>query len=57
VAGGGATPAGDALVTYAGLLCDGRIETFWYVVADTALSAAAECAPARVKKSSIDGAR
>src|SRR3954469_25228024 len=31
---GGATPKGDMIVSYSGLLRDGRLETLWYVVAD-----------------------
>ena len=50
LAGGGVTPAGDAMVTYTGLLREGRLETLWYVVADAALSAATEGEPAKVKK-------
>jgi hypothetical protein len=34
-AGGGATPKGDMIVSYSGLLRDGRLETLWYVVADS----------------------
>lgn len=50
LAAGGKAPAGDMVVTYAGLLRDGRIQTLWYVVADAALKADAEGAPAKVKK-------
>jgi hypothetical protein len=45
-AGGGVTPAGDAVVSYTGLLRDGKMETLWYVIADAALKAAKEGAPA-----------
>ncbi len=48
--GGGVARGGDALVTYTGLLRDGRLETLWYVVADTALSARGEGDPARLMK-------
>jgi len=50
LAGGGTATAGDAIVTYTGLLRDGRLETLWYVVADAALSAAKEGEPAKVKQ-------
>ena len=49
-AGGGATPAGDMVVSYTGLLREGRMETLWYVVADSALAAPHEGAPAELKK-------
>jgi hypothetical protein len=45
-AGGGVTPAGDGLVSYTGLLRDGKMETLWYVVADSALGASSEGVPA-----------
>lgn len=47
---GGRTAAGDAVVTYTGLLREGKLETLWYVAADTALTAAHEGAPAEMKK-------
>jgi hypothetical protein len=50
LAGGGKTPAGDMVVTYTGLLREDRMETLWYVVADAALGATAEGAPATLKK-------
>jgi hypothetical protein len=46
-AGGGATPGGDVLVSYTGLLRDGRMETLWYVVTD---SVPAGGAPATLEK-------
>jgi Avidin family len=50
LAGGGTTPAGDAIVTYTGLLREGRVETLWYVVADAAVSSPADGAPGKVTK-------
>jgi hypothetical protein len=50
LAGGGKTAAGDAIVSYTGLLRDGRMETLWYVVADAAIVAPCEGAPGRVEK-------
>ena len=49
-AGGGVTPAGDGLVSYTGLLRDGKMETLWFVVADAALKAPKEGAPATRRK-------
>lgn len=37
ISGGGMTQAGDMLVTYAGLLREGKLETLWYVVADSVI--------------------
>jgi hypothetical protein len=48
ITGGAATPAGDMLVTYTGLLRDGRLETLWFVAADAALTASKEGVPARI---------
>src|SRR4051812_2579756 len=48
-AGGGRTPAGDAVVSYTGLLRDGKMETLWYVVADAAIKAE-EGKPGRIEK-------
>jgi hypothetical protein len=45
--GGGATPRGDMLVSYTGLLRGGRMETLWYVVAD---SLPEEGEPGTIKK-------
>lgn len=41
VAGGGRTAAGDAVVSYTGLLRNGKMETLWFLVADAAIKAAA----------------
>ncbi len=49
VAGGNAK-AGGMVVTYTGLLREGRIETLWSVVADAQFSAPAEGEPARIQK-------
>jgi len=38
------------VVTYTGLLRNGKLETLWYVVADAALGATAEGQPARARK-------
>ena len=50
LAAGGKSAAGDMVVTYAGLLRDGKLETLWFVVADAALGASAEGEPARARK-------
>jgi hypothetical protein len=47
---GGETPAGDAAVSYTGLVRDGKMETLWFVVADSAIRAAAEGAPGKKEK-------
>lgn len=47
VSGGG--PQGQIVVTYTGLLRDGRMETLWHLVASEKLTADAEGAPARKK--------
>ncbi len=47
---GGRARFGDMVVTYTGLLREGRLETLWYVVADTVLSAEREGAPAETRK-------
>jgi Avidin family len=49
-AGAGATAAGDAAVSYTGLLRDGKMETMWFVVADSAIKAPAEGAPGKREK-------
>src|SRR3954468_7234929 len=36
---GGVTPAGDSVVSYTGLLRDGKMETLWFVAADAAVKA------------------
>jgi hypothetical protein len=50
LAAGGRSAAGDMVVTYTGLLRDGKLETLWYVVADAALGAGVEGEAARVRK-------
>jgi hypothetical protein len=47
---GGETAAGDAAVSYTGLLRDGKMETMWFVVADSVIKAAAEGEPGRREK-------
>jgi Avidin family len=42
--------AGPAAVSYTGLLRDGKLEALWHTVADQALMAAEEGAPARITK-------
>ncbi|WP_424682722.1 hypothetical protein [Frateuria sp. YIM B11624] len=49
-AGAGSTPAGDMVVSYTGLLRDGRMETLWYVAADSMLTPPSDGAPAALKK-------
>lgn len=49
-AGTGATPAGDMVVSYIGLLRDGRMETLWYVAADSVLTPPSDGAAAALKK-------
>jgi hypothetical protein len=39
MSGGGRTPAGDAVACYTGLLRNGRMETLWFVCADSAIKA------------------
>lgn len=46
----GSSSAGDRVVSYAGLLRHGKMETAWFVVADQALSAAREGDPAKPKQ-------
>jgi hypothetical protein len=48
-AGGGRTPAGDAVVSYTGLMRDGKLETLWYIAADAAIKAE-EGKPGKVEK-------
>lgn len=43
------SPTGDRVVSYTGLLRDGKMETAWFVVADKVLSAGREGEPARLK--------
>ena len=44
--GGGIAPAGDMVVSYTGLLREGRLETLWHLAADSTLSAKGEGEPA-----------
>jgi len=46
----GKTAAGDAAVSYTGLLRDGKMETLWFLVSDSAIKAAAEGAPGKIEK-------
>jgi len=46
----GITKAGDMAVSYTGLLRDGKMETHWFVVADSALKASAPGAPGKIEK-------
>jgi Avidin family len=46
----GSSPAGDRVVSYTGLLRDGKMETAWFVVADKVLSATKEGEPAKLKQ-------
>ena len=46
----GQTAAGDAAVSYTGLLRDGKMETMWFVVADSAIKAPTEGAPGKREK-------
>ena len=50
VSGAGRTVAGDAVVSYTGLLRDGRMETLWYVATDATLTARKEGEPATIRK-------
>jgi hypothetical protein len=47
---GGKTAAGNAAVSYTGLLRNDKMETMWFVVADSALKAPSEGAPGKVEK-------
>jgi hypothetical protein len=49
-AAGGRGPAGDMIVSYTGLLREGRMETLWFVVADATLTASAAGVPAEIRK-------
>ena len=42
---GGETAAGDAAVSYTGLLRDGNMETMWFVVTDSVIKTPTEVAP------------
>jgi hypothetical protein len=46
----GTSVTGDRVVSNAGLLRDGKMETAWFVVSDMALSATREGEPARLKR-------
>jgi hypothetical protein len=46
-ASAGTGPAGDVVVSYTGLLRDGRMETLWFVAADRSISATRQGAPAK----------
>jgi len=48
--GAGQTAAGDAAVSYTGLLRDGKMETMWFVVADSAIKSPREGAPGKREK-------
>ncbi|MCA6124517.1 hypothetical protein J6500_21860 [Bradyrhizobium sp. WSM 1704] len=45
----GASASGDRVVSYTGLLRDGKMETAWFVVADKALVAPGEGEPAALQ--------
>ena len=45
----GSSPSGDRVVTYAGLLRDGKLETAWFVVSDMSLTASKQGEPAELK--------
>ncbi len=47
---GGNTKAGDAAVSFTGLLRNGKMETMWFVVADSAIKSQGEGEPAKVEK-------
>lgn len=49
-AGGGKTAVGDAVVSYTGLLREGKMETLWFVVSDAAIKANGEGQPAKIEK-------
>jgi hypothetical protein len=48
--GAGQTAAGDAAVSYTGLLREGKMETMWFVVADSAIKAPSEGSPGKREK-------
>jgi avidin family protein len=48
--GAGQTAAGDAAVSYTGLLREGKMETMWFVVADSAIKAPREGSPGKREK-------
>ena len=45
--GGGETASGDAAVSYTGLLRNGKMETMWFVVVDSAIRSPSEGAPGK----------
>ena len=45
----GGSPSGDRVVSYAGLLRNGKLETAWFVVSDMSLTASREGEPAELK--------
>ena len=47
---GGETAAGDAAVSYTGLLRDGKMETMWFVVTDSVITAGVEGAAGQQEK-------
>ena len=47
---GGETAAGDAAVSYTGLLRDGKMETMWFVVVDSEIRAPTEGASGKKEK-------
>ncbi len=47
---GGKTRAGDAAVSYTGLLRNEKIETMWFVVADRAIKAESEGSAGKIEK-------
>lgn len=47
---GGAGPAGDTVASFTGLLREGKLQTLWHVVADSALKAQAAGAPGKLVK-------
>jgi hypothetical protein len=50
LAAGGKARSGDSVVTYTGLLRDGKLETLWFVVNDAAIGASGEGEPATIHK-------
>ena len=46
----GTGPAGDMIVSYTGLLRDGKMETMWFYAADGAIVAADEGEPGALKE-------
>src|SRR3954467_7876434 len=49
-AAGAETEAGDAAVSYTGLLRDGKMETMWFVAADSVIKASARGSPSQREK-------